>query len=77
MQAPALEALTNRVTRNLKQLALAIAFAALVVSGTMLLFSPMGGWHHLLGVTMIISGILGILIIRIGAWIRDRGRRRR
>ena len=75
VQAPALEALTNRVTRNLKQLALAIAFAALVVSGTMLLFSPMDGWHHLLGVTMIISGILGILIIRIGAWIRDRGQR--
>ena len=75
VQAPALEALTNRVTRNLKQLALAIAFAALVVSGTMLLFSPMGGWHHLLGVTMIIGGIFGILIIRIVAWIRDRGRR--
>ena len=74
VQAPALEALTNRVTRNLKQLALAIAFAALVVSGTMLLFSPMGGWHHLLGVTMIIGGIFGILTIRIGAWIRDRGR---
>ena len=77
VQAPALEALTNRVTRNLKQLALAIAFAALVVSGSMLLFSPMGGWHHLLGVTMIISGILGILTIRIGAWIRGRSRRSR
>ena len=77
VQAPALEALTNRVTRNLKQLAFAIAFAALVVSGSMLLFSPMGGWHHLLGVTMIISGILGILTIRIGAWIRGRSRRSR
>lgn len=71
VQAPALEALASNVSRNLKQLAGAIAFAALVVSGSMLLFSPMGGWHHLLGVTMILGGISGMLLMRIGAWLRD------
>jgi len=75
VQAPALEKLAGGLSRNIKQLAGAIALAALVVSGTMLLFSAMGGWHHLLGVTMIIIGILGMLISRIGTWFRDRGQR--
>ena len=73
VQAPALEKLAGDLSRNIKQLAGTIAFAALVVSGTMLLFSTMGGWHHLLGVTMIIIGISGILIGRISTWFRDRG----
>ena len=75
VQAPALEKLAGGLSRNIKQLAGAIALAALVVSGTMLLFSTMGGWHHLLGVTMIIIGISGMLISRIGAWFRERGKR--
>ncbi|MCC6412900.1 MAG: hypothetical protein IT270_14645 [Saprospiraceae bacterium] len=75
MQAPILEALASRINRNLKQLAGAIAFSALVVSGTMLLFTTMGGWHHLLGVTMLSIGVFGILLVRIGAWFRERGRR--
>ena len=74
VQAPILEALASRINRNLKQLAGAIAFSALVVSGTMLLFTTMGGWHHLLGVTMISIGVFGILLVRIGAWFRERGR---
>ncbi len=74
VQAPALQKLAGDLSRNIKQLGSAIALAALVVSGTMLLFSPIGGWHHLLGVSMIIIGILGILIGRIGAWFRDRGK---
>ena len=74
VQAPAFEVLASGLSRNLKQLGAAIALAALVVSGTMLLFSPMGGWHHLLGVSMIIIGIIGILIGRISAWFRDRGK---
>lgn len=73
VQAPALEALASNVSRNLKQLAGAIAFAALVVSGSMLLFSPMGGWHHRLGVAMIFGGISGMLLMRIDAWLRDSG----
>ena len=72
VQAPALEKLASGLSRNIKQLGSAIALAALVVSGTILLFSPMGGWHHLLGVSMLIIGSLGILIGRIGTWFRDR-----
>ena len=74
VQAPALEKLAGGLSRNIKQLAGAIALAALVVSGTMLLFSPMDGWHHLLGVSMIIIGISGTIIGRIGTWFRDRGK---
>jgi ubiquinone biosynthesis protein len=75
VQSPALEALGGRVSRNLERLTGAIASAALVVGGSMLLLTPMGGWHHRLGETMIISGIVGMFIMSIGAWRRDRGRR--
>jgi ubiquinone biosynthesis protein len=75
VQSPALEALGDRISRNLGRLAGAIGLAALVVGGSLLLFAQMGGWHHRLGEIMVVSGILGMLIIRIGAWLRDRGRR--
>ncbi len=67
---PGLEALGGRFSRNLERLAHAIAFAALVISGSMLLLTPMGGWHHVLGEAMIISGIAGMLIAAIGAMRR-------
>jgi hypothetical protein len=35
----------------------------------------MGGWHHLLGEGMIISGIIGMLIGQIGALRRYHDRR--
>lgn len=75
VQAPALEALGARVSLDLERLAGAIAFAALVVAGSMLLFAQLGGWHHILGEVMVVSGFLGMLITRIGAWRRDRARR--
>jgi ubiquinone biosynthesis protein len=75
VQAPVLEALGGSITRNLERLARAIAFAALVVGGAMLLMTPMGGWHDTLGETMIIAGIVGMLITRIGVWLRNRARR--
>ena len=75
VQAPALESLAVRVSRNLERLTRAIAFAALVISGSMLLMTSMGGWHDILGTAMIIGGIAGMLITRIGGWLRNRGRR--
>jgi ubiquinone biosynthesis protein len=75
VQAPALEALGERVSHNLERLAEAIAFAALVVGGSMLMMTMMGGWHDTLGFIMIFGGIGGMLIIRIGAWFRARRRR--
>ena len=74
VQAPALEALGGRVSRNLERLTGAIATGSLVIGGSMLLIARLGGWHHILGLTMVISGIFGMLIFRIGAWLRDRRR---
>ena len=72
---PGLEALGGRFSRNLGRLTNTIAFAALVIGGSMLLLTPMGGWHHILGETMIISGIVGMLITSIHALRRDHGQR--
>jgi len=68
---PALEALGRRFSRNLERLTGAIAFAALVIGGSMLLMTPMGGWHDTFGEMMIISGFAGIIIIYIRALRRD------
>ena len=59
---PGLEALGARLSRNIPRLASAIAFAALVIGGSMLLLTPMGGWHHILGETMIVGGVVGMLV---------------
>jgi ubiquinone biosynthesis protein len=71
---PGLEALGARFSRNLERLTSAIAFAALVIGGSMLLITPMGGWHHKLGGAMIAGGIVGMLITGIRAMRRDHGR---
>jgi ubiquinone biosynthesis protein len=68
---PGLEALGRRFSRNLERLTGAIAFAALVIGGAMLLMTPMGGWHDTFGEMMIITGFVGIIIIYIRALRRD------
>lgn len=35
----------------------------------------LGGWHHLLGEAMIVSGIVGMVIAAVGAMRRDHGYR--
>jgi len=74
---PGLEALGGRFSRNLERLTGAIALAALVIGGSMLLLTPMGGWHHFLGEAMIISGIAGMLMLiaRIGTSRSGHGQR--
>lgn len=72
---PGLEALGARASRNLERLARAITFAALVISGSLLLLTPMGGWHHRLGEAMVVIGIVGMLLAGIGALRRDHGER--
>ena len=74
VQAPALEVLGGRLSRNLERLSPAIALAALVVGGSMLLITPMEGWHHTLGETMIIGGTIGMLLTGLGALRRSHGR---
>jgi ubiquinone biosynthesis protein len=68
---PALEALGRRFSRNLERLTGAISFAALVIGGSMLLMTPMGGWHDTFGEMMIFTGFVGIVIIYIRALRRD------
>jgi ubiquinone biosynthesis protein len=75
LQAPAVEALGGRVSRNLERLTGAIAAAGLVIGGSMLVLAPLGGWHHVLGEVMVVSGILGTALISVGALRHDRGRR--
>jgi ubiquinone biosynthesis protein len=72
---PGLETVGARFSRNLERLTRAILFAALVISGSMLLLAPMGGWHHTLGETMVIVGIAGMLLTAIRALRRGRDQR--
>jgi ubiquinone biosynthesis protein len=67
---PVLEAMGERLSRNLERLAGAIAYAALVISGSMLLLTTSGDWHHSLGEILIVVGIVGMLITGIGAMRR-------
>ncbi len=64
---PSLEALGSRLSLNLGRLTGSIAFAALVIGGSMLLMTPMSNWHDTLGETMVICGIAGMIITGIGA----------
>jgi ubiquinone biosynthesis protein len=75
VQAPGIEALGDRISRDLKRLTGAIALAALVVGGSMLEMSPLSGWRGLLSVTMLLTGVLGTLVISLGALRRRLGRR--
>jgi len=68
---PSLEALGNRLSRNLGRLTGAIAFAALVVGGSMLMIAPAGHWHDGVGEIMLGSGVVGMLVTGIGALRRD------
>ncbi|HSN13608.1 MAG TPA: AarF/ABC1/UbiB kinase family protein, partial [Anaeromyxobacteraceae bacterium] len=75
LQAPGIEGLGGRVSRNLERLTGAIASAALVIGGAMLVLAPLGGWHLILGDVMVFVGMGGTLLMSLGAMRRDRGRR--
>lgn len=75
VQAPGVEALGDRISRDLKRLTGAITLAALVVGGSMLEMASLGGWHGLLGDTMIFTGLLGTLVIGLNALRRRLVRR--
>ena len=75
LQLPGIEGLGGRISRNLERLTGAITAAALVIGGAMMVIAPQVGWHHRLGETMVIAGIIGTVIIYLGALRHDRGRR--
>jgi hypothetical protein len=51
-----------------------MASAAFVVGGAMLVNAPTPGWHHILGEALVYAGVLGTVIVWLGAWRRDQGR---
>jgi ubiquinone biosynthesis protein len=75
VQAPTLEGLGSRFNNNMERLAGAMISCSFMVAGALLVVAPRdGGWHHPVGETMIIIGIIGIFIKFIGEWLRKRGR---
>ena len=75
LQAPAIEALGGRVSRNLERLTGAIVTAGLIIGGSTMITAPEAEWHHFLGELLVFAGVLGTIVITIGALRRDRGRR--
>jgi len=75
LQAPALEDLAYRINRKLRRLTDAIAAAALLIGGVMLVSAPRdAGWHHVVGEVMVAAGIISTLLVGMAAFHRDRGR---
>lgn len=72
IQAPAVEALGDRVSRNLERLTGAIVAAAMVIGGALLVDAPLEGWHHYLGEAMVYIGIIGVILTSVIAWRRER-----
>jgi ubiquinone biosynthesis protein len=75
VQAPAMEALGDRVSLDLRRLTGAIALGSLVVGGSMLEMVPMGGWREPLGDLMIFAGLLGLFVSSLRALVRRFSRR--
>jgi ubiquinone biosynthesis protein len=76
LQAPEVEALGGRISRNLERLTGAIISAALMVAGGLMIAAPQdAGWHHDAGQAMILAGVFWAIIIAVKTWRRDRGRR--
>lgn len=76
LQAPSVEALGGRISRNLERLTTAIAAAGLVIGGAMLVEGPRVGWYHDLGEIMVFSGMFAVVIVVFGILRGDRGRGR-
>jgi len=75
LQIPAVEALGGNISRNLKRLTDAIAAAALLIGGSMLVNSQHDtSWHHYLGEAMVGAGVVATLLVGIAALRRDQGR---
>lgn len=80
VQAPALEALGGRISRNLKRLVGAIVAWSLISGGSILVHAPRDeGWHHNWGEAMVTVGVIGsfFVVFRLVRGDRGRGRNRR
>ena len=70
VHTPEVTTLGHRVSRNLERLTGAVASAALIVAGAMLVM--VDGWHRLAGDVLLAVGVLGTLATAIGAWRKVR-----
>jgi len=78
LRIPAMEALGGSINRNLKRLADAIAAAALLIGGSMLMLAPLDtGWHHFAGEVMVGAGVVATLFVGMATLRSDRGQGRR
>jgi ubiquinone biosynthesis protein len=78
LQVPAIEALGGNISRNLKRLTDAIAAAALLVGGSMLVSAqPDTSWHHYFGEALVAAGVIATVLVGIAALRSDQGRRGR
>lgn len=70
VHAPELTALGQRASRNLERLTGAVASAAFVVAGAMLVM--VDGWHRIAGDVLLAVGVLGTVATALGALRRRR-----
>lgn len=70
VHTPELTTLGQRVSRNLERLTGAVASAALIVAGAMLVM--VDGWHRLAGDVLLAIGVLGTTATALGAWRKPR-----
>ena len=70
VHAPDLTALGQRVSRTLERLTGAVASAALLLGGAMLVM--VDGWHRLAGDVLLAVGVLATMATALGAWRKPR-----
>lgn len=68
--APGVERLAERLSRDVERLAGAVASAAFLVAGSMVV--GMDGWRRAFGAVLLIVGSLGSLGVALGAWFTSR-----
>ena len=68
--APGVERLAERLSRDVERLTGAVASAALLVAGSMVV--GMDGWRRVLGTVLLVVGMLGSLVVGLEAWYTSR-----
>lgn len=66
VRAPGVEEIGRRVTRGVERLTGAIASAAFLIAGSLLVVA--GGWHRPLGDALLVAGIVGSAAMALGAF---------
>ena len=74
-QAPTIEAMGGRISRNLQLLTEVLAGSAFLLGGALLVNAPRDmGWHHFIGQLMVALGVFILLLVGISSLSRFSGR---